>query len=113
MGRYSSCGSFVGDTMFRMASSECMPKPDMVDAPAHYTRLDPEPIEVIEKWGMDFFTGSALKYIARAGFKEGQSAVTDLRKAISFLNRKVLSLEGKPVTVSQGYGPGQPKVSDQ
>lgn len=75
-----------------------LPKPDMVNAPEHYTRLDPEPIEVIEAWNLDFFRGSAIKYIARAGFKAGQDEVTDLKKAISFLQRLVSRLEGGKVT---------------
>ena len=68
-------------------------KPDLVNAPAHYTRLNPQPIEVIEAWGLDFSMGSALKYIARAGFKAGEDAATDLRKAVSFIQRRIARLE--------------------
>jgi hypothetical protein len=70
----------------------------MVNAPSHYTRLDPQPIEVIEAWGLDFFMGSAIKYIARAGHKSGQDEATDLKKAVSFLQRRVSRLEGGKVT---------------
>lgn len=56
-------------------------------SPDHYSRLSPQPIEVIEAWGLDFEMGSALKYIARAGHKEDE--LRDLRKAIWFLNRKL------------------------
>lgn len=74
-----------------------LPKPDMVEAPAHYTRLSPQPIEVIEAWDLNFFRGSALKYMARAGFKNGTEAKVDLQKAISFLQREVDRLEGRSV----------------
>jgi len=54
-------------------------------SPAHYSRLNPQPFEVIKAWELNFFLGSAVKYIARAGHKEGASEETDLRKAIKFL----------------------------
>lgn len=79
-----------------MPVAPSLPKPDMVNAPAHYTYLSPQPIELIEAWKLDFFLGSAIKYIARAGRKA--DAVEDLQKAVSYLNRKILSLQGKPVT---------------
>lgn len=89
-----------GGTEYRVVLTEDtkpVNKPDMVNAPAHYTRLDPQPIEVIEAWDLDFFMGSALKYIARAGFKDGVDKVEDLEKAISFIKRRVLALQGKSV----------------
>lgn len=82
---------------------------DMVDAPPHYTRLHPQPIEVIEAWDLDFPLGSALKYIARAGFKDGADAVTDLRKAVSFINRKIVTLSKCPPRAKPGE---LPKDSD-
>lgn len=65
--------------------------PDRVAAPPHYTRIRPEPIDVIEGWGIGYRLGNALKYIARAGYKG--DAVTDLRKAIWYLEREVKALE--------------------
>lgn len=65
--------------------------PDVVAAPPHYTRVRPEPIDVIEGWGLGYRRGNALKYIARAGYKG--DAVTDLRKAIWYLEREVKALE--------------------
>lgn len=65
--------------------------PDVVTAPPHYTRVKPEPIDVIEGWGLGYRLGNALKYISRAGHKG--DAVTDLRKAIWYLEREVKALE--------------------
>lgn len=59
---------------------------DSID-PTHYTRLDPEPIDVIEAWELNFRLANALKYIARAGFKGERES--DLRKAIWYLNREL------------------------
>ena len=41
----------------------------------------------IEAWGLGFCLGNTVKYIARAG-KKG-SRLTDLRKAVWYLNREI------------------------
>lgn len=61
----------------------------------HYQRLTPEPIDVISAWGLDYFKATALKYISRAGHKEGESEAKDLRKAVDFLSYRINQLEGK------------------
>ena len=65
------------------------PKPDLVNHPPHYERLTPEPIDVIESWELSFNLGQVVKYIARAGFKEGTTADMDLRKAAFYLHREI------------------------
>lgn len=70
---------------------------DMVESPPHYSRLSPQPIEVIVAWGLGYLRGTALKYLARAGFKEGADQVEDLRKAVSFINREISHLTGGKV----------------
>ena len=55
--------------------------------PSHYTRLLPEPIDVIEAWDLNFRLANALKYIARAGFKGDRES--DLRKAVWYLQREL------------------------
>jgi hypothetical protein len=67
-------------------------EPDKVNPP-HYAELTPQPIEVIEAWGLTFCTGNALKYLARAGRKPGEDAVTDLKKAIWYLQRELARRE--------------------
>lgn len=69
------------------------PDHDPVRNPAHYTRLSPEPLDVIEAWGLDFHTGQAIKYIARAGHKDENTAVQDLEKAVFYLQRRVAVLK--------------------
>jgi len=61
---------------------------DAVTSPPHYVRLNPQPLDVIEAWGLDYHRGNALKYLARAGHK-GTTAdeATDLRKAAAYLLR--------------------------
>ena len=54
--------------------------------PEHYTRTDIEPIDVIERWGLGFNLGNALKYIARAGHKGSRR--DDLLKAANYAYRE-------------------------
>lgn len=57
--------------------------------PQHYRRLSPEPITVIEAWGLSFCLGNALKYISRAGHKPGEDRDRDLAKARWYLDREI------------------------
>ena len=63
------------------------PDADPVSRPAHYTRLQPEPRDVIVAWGLNWNRGSAVAYIARAGHKVNE--VEDLEKAIECLRHEV------------------------
>ena len=56
---------------------------------SHYKNLNPQPIEVIENWELDFHLAQVLKYISRAGKKEGESELKDLEKAQVYLSRKI------------------------
>lgn len=59
--------------------------PDPVTHPAHYA-LTPEPLDVIEAWGLGFHEGCVVKYVARWRKKDG---VKDLRKAAEYLRRLI------------------------
>lgn len=52
----------------------------------HYKKLQPEPWDVVAAWDMDYFLGSAIKYLARWKEKGG---VNDLKKAIHFIEKKI------------------------
>nr|DAV31914.1 MAG TPA: nucelotide kinase [Caudoviricetes sp.] len=58
-----------------------------VTHPSHYAVLDPEPITFIRD--RDYLTGSALKYIFRAGHKNGADENVDLGKAAWYLRELV------------------------
>ncbi len=57
--------------------------------PIYYKALKHEPIDVIEDWRCSFNTGSALKYIARAGKKADNPAIQDLLKARYYIDREI------------------------
>lgn len=78
--------------------SENDSKEDSVNHPSHYTQYEGmEVIELTER--MSFNLGNAVKYIARAGFKNPDTEIEDLRKAIFYIQR-----ESARVFKIQGYG---------
>lgn len=68
-------------------------KNDPVNHPAHYTRFDAEVIEITRH--LDFDSGNAIKYIARAGFKDVTKELEDLKKAEWYLNDRIKMVEKK------------------
>ena len=72
---------------------------DPVDHPAHYTS-HPSGVECIDvTQHMNFCLGNAVKYIWRAGLKNGAADVEDLRKAVWYLEREIRRLTTEaPVT---------------
>lgn len=57
--------------------------------PKHYQTNNMEAIEVIEAFNLDHHRACALKYILRAGKKDGEGYVEDLQKAVWYLERKL------------------------
>ena len=68
---------------------------DVVNHPSHYTDGKIEVIDFIEQKNLNFHRGNAVKYIARAGKKDPEKEVEDLRKAVWYLNREITRLTGE------------------
>ena len=68
---------------------------NVVSHPSHYATLDPEPITFIRD--KDYLTGSALKYIFRAGHKGGANENVDMGKAAWYLRELVAKHGGQTV----------------
>jgi hypothetical protein len=68
---------------------------EQVNHPQHYGGEDNqyEAIKVIEAWDLDFHLGNTVKYISRAGKKEVNKELQDLKKALWYLQRKIENLE--------------------
>jgi hypothetical protein len=64
---------------------------DTVNHPKHYTFGKLEVIDVIEDWRLNFNTGNAVKYIARAPHKGKH--LEDLKKALWYLCREIETVE--------------------
>ena len=65
-----------------------------VNHPNHYLKdTGHEVIDVISAWELDFSLGNSIKYIARAGRKNPENTVEDLKKAIWYINYKINDIE--------------------
>lgn len=69
----------------------------VVSHPSHYAALDPEPITFIRD--KDYLTGSALKYIFRAGHKDGADENVDMGKAAWYL-RELVAEQGDQTVIA-------------
>lgn len=69
-------------------------KAQQVVSPPHYTegRIY-EPRKVIYDWGLNFNLGNVVKYISRAGRKDGEDALIDLHKARQYLEFEIEEIE--------------------
>ena len=66
---------------------------DPINHPAHYTSGSIEVIDFLEDQGFGFHLANAVKYIARAGKKDPDKTVEDLRKAVWYINRYIGLIE--------------------
>jgi hypothetical protein len=68
---------------------------EMVNHPEHYGGSENvyEAIKVIENWDLDFHLGNTVKYISRAGKKDTDKELQDLKKAQWYLERRIQNLE--------------------
>jgi hypothetical protein len=66
----------------------------IIDHPKHYggANNEYEAIKVIEAWDLGFNLGNVVKYVARAGKKEGNNIADELKKARWYLEREINKL---------------------
>lgn len=62
---------------------------DPVNHPSHYTSGSIEVIDYIEDQKLPYHLGNAVKYISRAGKKDKDKTVEDLKKAAWYINRYI------------------------
>lgn len=69
---------------------------DMVEHPKHYCDgRKYEPWDVIIDWKLDYLTGTAVKYLSRAGRKDPSKEIEDLQKAVAYINKRIKQLEAE------------------
>ena len=76
----------------------CPPiKVEQVNHPNHYGGEDNpyEAIKVIDAWELGFSLGNTVKYISRAGKKESDKELQDLKKSLWYLQHHIETLEKK------------------
>ena len=68
----------------------------IIEHPAHYCEgRKYEPKDVIRDWELNFNLGNAVKYVSRAGRKENNSLLQDLKKARQYLDFEIEYLENE------------------
>jgi hypothetical protein len=71
--------------------------------PSHYTKYKIEPITFIMANGFNFWQGSIIKYVARAGLKQydgmtlEESEITDLEKVRRYAEMRINQIKGKEI----------------
>ena len=91
------------ETSSRTTGAVIAPKAnDEINHPAHYTAGGIEVIDFLEAWNFPFHLANAIKYISRAGRKDKNALVTDLKKAVWYINRYIDYVEKQGVGGKEG-----------
>ena len=62
---------------------------DNINHPSHYTDGNIEVMDFIEDKQLNFARGNVIKYVSRAGKKDPNKELEDLKKAMWYLNREI------------------------
>lgn len=63
--------------------------------PSYYNDTKITPFDVIDDWSLNFYLGNAIKYIKRAGKKDGNSRLQDLKKVREYIDHEIKAEEVK------------------
>lgn len=66
-----------------------------IDHPNHYRPGIYEAINVINAWKLNFSLGNAVKYICRAGHKDPNKEIEDLKKALFYIQSEIDRIEAQ------------------
>ncbi len=66
-----------------------------INHPEYYRNGGIEAIDFIESHSLNFNLGNVIKYITRAGKKDGEDTLTALRKARWYLEREIKHQEAQ------------------
>lgn len=89
--------STLRDNVFYIEPKNSKCTENVVSRPSHYADPVPEPISFIRD--KDYLTGSALKYIFRAGHKDGADENVDIGKAAWYL-RELVAKHGDQTAIA-------------
>ena len=86
----NTCGNYYPTLSINIEPTLLTSK-ETVNHPNHYNVGGIEVIDFIESWNLDFSLGNAIKYIARAPYKNDE--LEDLKKARWYIDREIERLE--------------------
>ena len=64
-----------------------------IEHPHYYNSGGVEAIDFIDAHGLNFSRGNVIKYVVRAGLKDGEDELTALLKARFYLDREISRLQ--------------------
>ena len=85
----NTCGNYYPALALKITTGVMFK--ETVDHPNHYNIGGIEVIDFIESWNLGFSLGNAIKYIARAPYKNDE--LEDLKKARWYIDREIQRLE--------------------
>lgn len=92
---YFTCGHFFPiktfENVIEVGEINLKKPKETVNHPNHYNVGGIEVIDFIESWNLGFSLGNAIKYIARAPYKNNE--LEDLKKARWYVDREIERLE--------------------
>ena len=91
LGGHCSCGHFFPSVTTKLEDMKILEVKETVNHPNHYNIGGIEVIDFIESWDLGFSLGNAIKYIARAPYKNDE--LEDLKKARWYIDREIQRLE--------------------
>lgn len=71
-----------------------MPETDSIIHPEYYCTNGIEAIDLIDAYALNFSLGNVIKYITRAGHKDGEDRLTALNKALWYLQHEISLSKG-------------------
>jgi len=74
---------------YKDAAMKLLAATDLVNHPPHYKAGGIETIDFIEAKDLNYRLGNVIKYVSRAGKKDGADPVQDLEKALFYLKREI------------------------
>ena len=74
---------------YKDAAIKILADNDLVNQPPHYKTGGVETLDFIEAKDLNYRLGNVIKYVSRAGKKDGSDPVQDLEKAAFYLNREI------------------------
>ena len=84
-----TCGNYYPEWVLKITTGVMFK--ETVNHPNHYNIVGIEVIDFIESWNLGFSLGNAIKYIARAPYKNDE--LEDLKKARWYIDREIQRLE--------------------
>ena len=74
---------------------------DKINSPSYYTKGEVSVADFIDAYELNFNRGNIIKYVARAGKKQGEDAITALLKAQWYLGREIIRVGREQAKLEQ------------